>query len=404
MNITRRRFLQGTASTFLLNTSFFRAAFAAGTTSQDILVFIMLRGGWDGLNVVFPWEGSDRAILEAERPKIKIPVTGANAGLRLEGINFGLHPAAHPFYELYQAGKLAFVHAVGLNSDTRSHFDAQFYIESGIPNRRNTPTGWLGRYLASQQAASEINAVSLGSLTPASLNGYANAFSTIDPNWFVLSGRRENQYLQRHALRRMYGYDSWLDQYGQQTLNAIDLLEGTLTTYTPAGDLVYPNTEIGRRLQQLAQLIKADLGLTVAALDMGGWDTHRFQDSRLKGQLDQLSQAVSVFYRDLSDSRVTVVIMSEFGRRLKENSNDGSDHGHGGLMIVLGNQVNGGQVYGQWPGLARDNLYDRADLAVTTDFRLVLSEVLIQQFGVTDIAPIFPDYVPGNLLGLMKST
>ncbi len=410
--INRRQFLVGCSSAIAalagsrLTSLAFADAQTAGADSSDILVVVFLRGGWDALNVVMPISGADRGLYELARPYLKVPTSGANAAINLNG-QFGMHPALNPLSGLYQAKKLAFIHAAGLTSDTRSHFDAQQFIELGTPGVKTTSSGWLTRCLQhiSLSPAVLFPALSAGNSQAMALLGTDNAVSMNNPAGFTLNGNWQYQEAQRAALRDLYSGTSWLDAAGTDTLNTVDLIASTNPgNYTPAGGAVYPRGSFGDNLQSVAQLIKMQLGLRVATIDLGGWDTHQNEGDGGGGyfannQLSPLAQGLAAFYTDLDGGcganyigRTTVVVMSEFGRRLKENANRGTDHGHGSLLLALGGSVKGGAVYGQWPGLRNDQLYDGADLAVTTDYRQVLGEILTRRMGVADVTSVFPGY------------
>jgi uncharacterized protein (DUF1501 family) len=219
-------------------------------------------------------------------------------------------------------------------------------------------------------------------------------------NGFNLTGKADVQLEQRSALRSMYEGSGWLSHYGMETLEAIDSLEGIRPDgYVPAHDANYPKNELGNRLRSLAQMIKLGLGIRAATVDMGGWDTHKDQNGVFANNVGQLSDALLAFYADMRDRRATIVVMSEFGRRLKENASRGTDHGHGNVMMVLGERIRGGKIYGNWPGLKTEQLYDRADLAVTTDYRQVLSEVLARGAHLREV---FPGYSHAPALGLVS--
>jgi uncharacterized protein (DUF1501 family) len=380
---------------------------APGAYNEEILVVVFLRGGWDSLNVVPPIAGPDRGYYETARPDLKVPASGPGAALPLNGL-LGLHPSMAPLYSLYQAQKLAVVHAAGLTSDTRSHFDAMQYMELGTPGVKTTGSGWITRHLQSAPDLPPtilLPALSAGSSQAMSLLGYTDSVSMSSPSGFRLQGNWQYEDLQRAALRDLYSGDSWLDRAGAETLDTVDLIESANPgTYQPANGAVYPNHSFGSNLQAVAQLIKMNVGLRVATIDLGGWDTHEYQGDGSAGYLSTnlltpLAQGLAAFYTDLDgcgasnyNKRTTIVVMSEFGRRLRENANHGTDHGHGNVMLVLGGNVNGGQVYGQWPGLRNDQLYDGADLAITTDYRRVLSEIVTRRLGNPNLGTIFPNY------------
>jgi uncharacterized protein (DUF1501 family) len=391
-------------------------AFAAPTESTsligDTLVVVFLRGGWDALNVVFPIAGVDRGYYESARSEIKVPVSGSGAALPLSA-QFGIHPAMAPLHPLFISGKLAIVNAAGLTSDTRSHFDAMQYMELGTPDNNFSSTGWITRHMQTSPNLPPsilMPALSAGSEQATSLLGSREAVAMSSPSSFDLGGHWNYENLQRTALRHIYNGDTWLYQSGTQSLNALDIIEGANPgDYNPSNGAVYPDSSFGDKLQTIAQLIKMSLGLHVATVDLGGWDTHENQGQGSGGyfasKLTDLASGLAAFYQDLDGShtgRLTLVLMSEFGRRLKENANRGTDHGHGGVMLVMGGHVNGGIVYGSWPGLRNDQLYDNADLAVATDYRRVLSEILVKRLGNPNLDVVFPDYTGYQPLGIVQ--
>ncbi len=382
----------------------------------ETLVIVFLRGGWDALNVVVPLSGSDRGYYEADRPNLKVPVSGTNAALNLNG-QFGLHPAMAPLLSLYQAKKLAIVQGAGLQVDTRSHFDAQLFMDLGTPGVKTTPDGWLTRLLRTWPllpADLHIPALSAGGSQALSLAGYANAVAMETPSSFTLSGFWKYEVSQRAALRDLYNDPGWLGLAGTETLDMIDLIESANPgTYTPANGAAYPSGSFGDSLKTIAQLVKMKLGLRVATVDVGGWDTHQYEGDSGAGyladtQLKPLAQGLAALYTDLTggcganyQDHTTVVVMSEFGRRLKENANHGTDHGHGSAQLILGGSVRGGKFYGTWPGLRNDQLYDGADLAVTTDFRQVLTDIIVSRMGDFEVETVFPGYTGYTPLGLV---
>lgn len=375
--------------------------------NQDILLVVFLRGGMDGLSAVMPIAaGEDRAAYEAARPEIAVPTGGAGAALALDSF-FGLHAAGAPLHELYQAKKLAIVHAAGLTSDTRSHFDAMQYMELGTPGSKSSTSGWLTRHLQTATnlpAQMIMPAMAAGSLAPASLAGSREAIGMTSPRDFSLNTHWNYGDGQRTAMRAMYQGASWLHQAGLQTLDAVDVVESAAPgEYAPANGAQYPDSGFGRDLQAVAQMVKMQLGLRVATVDVGGWDTHEWQGDDGSGYFGDLfgnlARGLHAFYTDLTGTgatdhaqRLTVVVMSEFGRSFQENASRGTDHGHGNVMFVLGGKVNGGAVFGRWPSLATDQLYDRRDLEITTDYRQVLSEILIRRLGNPNLGSIFPQY------------
>ncbi len=384
--------------------------------NQEIVIAVFLRGGMDGLSAVFPIAGNDRGSYEASRENIAVPLTGNNAALPLTDF-FGLHPAGAPLHALYQAQKLAIVHAAGLTSDTRSHFDAMQYMESGTPNSRSATSGWLTRHLTSAPnlpADLIMPALSVGNMQPTSLAGSTEAIGMTSPGSFSFNGNWRYNDKMRQTLRQLYTGDSWLHAAGTETLDAIDVVEyGNPGQYTPENGAVYPGGGFGDSLKTVAQMIKLQLGLRVATVDLGGWDTHEYQGDGGTGyfatHFGELSSGLAAFFTDLSNSsgtdhtkRITIVVMSEFGRTFKQNASRGTDHGHGNVMFVLGGNVKGGTVYGAWPGLANEQLYDHRDVQVTTDYRRVLSEILIRRLGNPNLGYIFPNYSDYQPLGIVN--
>jgi uncharacterized protein (DUF1501 family) len=384
----------------------------ADTGSSDILVVVFLRGGWDAINVTPPIAGRDRAAYEAARPYLKIPVTGKNAALRLTD-QFGLHPGLAPLMELYQGKQLAIIQAAGMpTTNTRSHFDAMRYMELGTPNHNNTTTGWISRYL---QATSllpgglSLPGITIDTVTTSSFLGSPDAAAIRDPKNFLLNDDKLYRKRLLQLLSDMYRGNTWLHSAGQRTLATIRLVEKLKTEdYKPA--VAYPQGELGERLKTLASLIKQSLRVQVATVDLGGWDTHQWQGDNGEGYfanlLQQLGGSLAAFYKDLAAANLTqklnIVVMSEFGRRLAENASRGTDHGHGGAMLLLGGNVNGGKLYGKWPGLEPGQLYDRADLEATTDYRAVLAEVLKVRLKNDRLGMVFPGYGSGQPLGLVR--
>jgi uncharacterized protein (DUF1501 family) len=420
MKPTRRGFVRGCSAAIagLAGTRFTNLAFAApsGDFNDEILVVVFLRGGMDGLNVVMPLGGADRGYYEAARPDLKVPVSGGAAALPLDA-QLGLHPAALPLYELYQDGRLAVVVAAGLNVANRSHFDSMEFIERGTPGIKTTPTGWLTRhFLSAENLPPEIvmPSLSAGNLPQTSLFGDRDNINLSDPNQFSLSyGPWMWRNAQRVALRNLYsGGNTWLHASGLQSLDAMDIIELNVTDdYIPANGAVYPGGSFGDHLEMVAQMIKLDLGLRVTTLDLGGWDTHNGQGDGsggyFAGLLGTLAEGLAALYTDLDGTgaanyanRLTVVVQSEFGRRLSQNDDRGTDHGHGNSMLVLSGNAIGG-VHGVWPGLAPEQLFDFADLDVTTDFRRVLSEILIRRMGNPSLGVVFPGYTDYSPLGVV---
>lgn len=416
-NLSRRGFMVGCSATIAALTGGRLTHVAFGSAeaepNQDILVVVFLRGGMDGLSVVAPMAGDDRGHYEAARPTLALP-TGSS--LKLTDF-FGLHPAAAPLYDLYSAGKAAVIHAAGLTSDTRSHFDAMQYMELGTPDQKTSTSGWLTRHLLTAGNLPEqivAPAIATGGSAPVSLLGSHEAIAMNTPRDFTFNGNWRYGNWQRHALRKMYKGSTWLHQAGLQTLDAVDVIEyASPQSYTPENGAVYPNGGFGSSLRTVAQMIKMQLGMRIATIDLGGWDTHEYQGDQgggyFAGRMAELSSGIHALMTDLSNSsgtdhtkRLTLVVMSEFGRSFRANASRGTDHGHGNVMFVVGGNVNGGKVYGEWPGLAADQLYDRRDLAITTDYRRVLSEILIRRLGNPNLGAIFPGYSGYTPMGILQ--
>lgn len=376
----------------------------------DVLVNIFLRGGMDGLSVVVPF--GDGADYYSARPTQAIaePGRGNNSAIELDG-QFGLHPILAPLRDIYSEGDLAIVHSTGSIDPTRSHFDAMRFMEYGTPGDKIIGTGWIGRHLqsAAWQNESPFRAVGMGAMVPSSLRGPVSALSVRSIGDFHFKGREDELNRLRASLTSLYQVNTSSDLLGKQAglvFETIDTLQQLNPEgYTPAGGAVYPNTEFGMGLQQVAQLIKANVGLEVAALDLGGWDTHENQGTvggSFEYLLMELGDGLAAFYADLADymDGVTVVTMSEFGRRVYENASYGTDHGHGNVMFLMGGGINGGQVFTRWPTLAPEAL-DDGDLAITTDYRDVLSEVVTKRLLNPSLDVVFPNY-EANELGLVQ--
>ena len=383
-----------------------RATFAAelqGARKGKILICLFQRGAADGLNMIVPH--GERAYYAA-RPNIAIPRprTGSDdAALDLDGF-FGLHPALQPFERLYRDGLLAPIHAVGSPSATRSHFDAQDYMESGTPDRKSTEDGWLNRYLAvkgtceecASTKASPFRAVALTPQTPRILEGPAAAVAMNSLGEFTMRGAGSSA----ERLEALYrtGEADLVHGAGREMFEAVRMLQSANPQrYQPEHGAEYPRSQFGQRLREIAQLIKSGVGVEVAFADVGGWDTHVNQgasNGQLAARLTDFSRSVSALVTDLGDRMDDVVIlsMSEFGRMVRQNGNGGTDHGHAGAMFVIGGGVRGGKVHGKWPGLEREQLYEGRDLALTTDFRAVFSDVLTRHLGASSLSPVFPGF------------
>jgi uncharacterized protein (DUF1501 family) len=404
MSITRRIFLRNSAlavvGTAAVPSFLTRAAFGAvesGSLGNKRLVVIFQRGAADGLNIVVP---HGEAQYYAMRPSINIP---RKSVIDLNGF-FGLHPSLSAFQPLWQQGHLAIVHAAGSPDTTRSHFDAQDFMETGTPGVKATEDGWLNRSLrnlpAVAQKASAFRAIALGPSLPRILSGSEPAVAMNNINDFSVGGKNPKASPAANAFEAMYDHssDSVLHGTGEETFDAVKMLKAADPgKYTPAAGANYPKGRFGDSLRQLAQLIKANLGVQVAFADIGGWDHHVNEGStegQLANVLGDFSQSIAAFWTDLGDlgEDTVVVTMSEFGRTARENGNRGTDHGHANVMFVLGGPVKGGKVYGRWPGLADSQLYEGRDLALTTDFRQVIGEAVARHLGNKNLANVFPGY------------
>jgi len=457
MNVTRRLFIKNGGIALasvgfapLMGPVFLRqAAFGAQATAgkrKKTLICLFQRGAADGLNIVIPHGDKD---LYRHRPQLAIPrpQSGtAAAALDLDGF-FGLHPALAPLMPLYKAGHLAAIHACGSPDGTRSHFDAQDYMESGAPGDKRVADGWLSRTvlacpedrakLAAGGSGSPFRAVALGGDhgLPRSLQGDAGAIAIPDLKTFGIglasapAGRAGGGKKQQAAAAAtaattggasagvVDGFETLysgavgdvLHGTGKESFEAINLLKKAVPgTYVPANGAVYPAGRYGDSLKQIAQLVKADVGVEVAFAEMGGWDTHVNEGPRLTQQLREFGQGLAALYADLGDRMDDVVIltMSEFGRAVRSNGNQGTDHGHATCFFALGGAVNGGKVLGKWPGLSEEQLYENRDLALTTDFRTVFGEIAVRHLGAQGLQRVFPGYqgTPADFRGVIRAS
>jgi uncharacterized protein (DUF1501 family) len=365
-----------------------------GSNPGRRLVVVFQRGAADGLNIVVPYREKNYYSM---RPNIAIPQREV---LDLDG-SFGLHPALAAFKPLYDAGHLAIVHAVGSPDSTRSHFDAQDYMESGTPGVKLTEDGWLNRALQAEdirhrQNRSAFRAVALGAEVPRTLAGKITAIALSNLNSFSVGGRVASAVPAASAFESMYGAsgDQIFHSAGEETFDAMKLLKAANPAqYAPRAE--YPNSDFGSSLKQIAQLLKANLGVEAAFTDVSGWDTHQNQgavNGQLANRLRDFSAAIAAFWHDMGDDaeNITLVTMSEFGRTAHENGTGGTDHGHANVMFVLGGNVRGGKVLGRWPGLAKEQLNEGRDLALTTDYRQVLGEIIGRTLAPVNLDTVFP--------------
>lgn len=414
MQVSRRVFLKsgGVAMLGLSTIPAFlqRAIASTAMPNKKKLVVLFQRGAADGLNIVVPF--GQREYYQM-RPSIAIPEPrrgGEAAAIDLDGF-FGLHPSMAPLDPLFQQQQLAIVHAAGSPDTTRSHFDAQDFMESGTPGLKSTEDGWLNRALQSlpEKDATPFRGVAVGANLPRTLRGAAPAIALPDLRQFQVIAQSP---LVEGGFEAMYAQtvDTALRGTGTETFEAIDMLrKANPQRFQPENGADYPRSRYGQSLLQIAQLIKADIGLEVCFLDTGGWDNH-VNEGGVQGQLSNLlrdlGQGLAAFHKDLGDRMqdIVVVTMSEFGRTAHENGNRGTDHGHANCMFVMGGAVKGGKVYGKWPGLASHQLYEGRDLALTTDFRSVLGEVITGHLGNRDLKGVFPgfDNDPRKFPGLLR--
>jgi len=453
LNASRRVFLKSSALAGVVfgaaPRSLMRSVYAAGSGAKGkTMVVIFQRGACDGLNTVIPY--ADQGYAKG-RPSIAIPAPGGGregAALNLDG-HFGLHPALEDLLPLYKEGSLGIVHAIGSPDLTRSHFDAQDFMESGTPGRKSTPDGWMNRCAGSMSATeSKFRAVALTQSLPRILRGGSPAVALARLDDFQIHddiamsegasmapggrGRRDPAAGDRGAGRnrprpkggassaesaaafeKLYAEaaQDMLGKAGRETFEAIEALKvADPAKYQPRAGAVYPRGRLGDSLKQMAQLIKADLGVELAFVDVGGWDHHAGQGAatgQLANLLRQLGGSMAAFHRDLGDrmNDVVVMTMTEFGRTVRENGNRGTDHGHGGVSFVLGGPVKGGRVLGRFPKLSEENLFEGRDLPVTTDFRDLTAEILTRHMGLSSLRSVFPNHEvkPSAFVGALSS-
>jgi uncharacterized protein (DUF1501 family) len=383
-----------------------RAVYAKDASQRKkILIAVFQRGAVDGLNVVVPH--ADPAYYKL-RPTIALPRPNGTdtTAIDLDG-HFGLNPALRALKPLWDRKQLAIVEAVGSPDPTRSHFDAQDYMESGTPGLKATADGWLNRALCPEQKPSPVRAVSLGTEVSRTLRGKNDVLAIGNLNDFQVKDER-----MATTFESLYGVstDKVLNTTARDTFDAVRLVKSIQDKpYVASNAAKYPNGRFGQSLQQIARIIKADVGLEVAFTDMGGWDTHvnevggQPHEGRLAQLLREFGDGLAAFSMDMGDrmADITVVTMSEFGRTARENGNRGTDHGHANVMFALGGSVRGGKVYGEWPGLETEQLYEGRDLDVTSDFRTVLSELVAGQLGNRDMAHVFPGFKSQKPFGVL---
>jgi uncharacterized protein (DUF1501 family) len=443
--INRRVFLRNGAFALLalgLPPDFLRRSALAETTAavrRKTLICIFQRGAVDGLSMVVPF--GEKAYYR-DRSSIAIPApTRGGGALDLDGF-FGLNPALQPLHQLYQRHELAVIHAVGSPHPTRSHFEAQDYMETAEPGR-TVGDGWLNRVLgatdecaqcagrtlgdpaahaadhadaqramaATASGVAALRGVALAEALPLSLRGPQPALALADIDHLGVAGGLDPGL--EAAFQQLYRTSTGdaVRGSGADAFGAIEVLRhADVARYQPAAGVEYPTTPFGRALRQIAQLIKADVGVEIAFADLGGWDTHVAQggeQGQLSRRLDELARSLRALHDDLGDRMddVVVLTMSEFGRTVRENGSGGTDHGHANCMLVLGGPVAGGRVYGQWPGLEPEQCYQGRDLALTTDFRAVFAEIAARHLGASGLNALFPGYTvdPTAWRGVLKA-
>jgi uncharacterized protein (DUF1501 family) len=411
--ITRRDFVAA-ASALALAPNVKAFAASGAEPSQDcLLISIFLRGGMDSLSFIAPVDDPD--YIAARAVELRLLGDGDRPALRLEGglksNDFRIHAEAAPLMDLYRARRLAFVHAAGIANGTRSHFGAQELVERGLANPEDTSRiqgGWMARWLAATGAA-ERPAFAATPSAPDALNTHRDTICAPDLRYGlgVPGGKQALEVLTR-LYHEPHGP---VQQASLRTLDGIQLIDGRLrqadgkvAPYVPANGATYEETEIGRSLQSVARVIRMDLGIRAFAIDMGGWDTHENQPWRFAALTGQLARALAAFHADLQDrlDRLAVVAMTEFGRRLRSNKSNGTDHGHGGVMLVSAPRIAGGAIHGRWPGLKSASLDNGVDLAVTTDVRSVLAELMAGPLATPQARnSVFPQFQP-TPVGLVR--
>jgi uncharacterized protein (DUF1501 family) len=413
--LTRRVFLKaggmalitiGAGPSFL-NRAALAAAAPAPHRRRRVLVTIFQRGAMDGLMAVPPL---DETTLRQLRPRLAMSAARAAGGNAVAdlGVGFGLHPGFAALLPFWQERRLAIVHAVGSPDPTRSHFDAQDYMETGTPGRKGTSSGWLNRAVGLLgHDRTPFRAVAMTPALPRSLYGDQPAVAVTN----LADFRVKLPGADRMAATAGQGFEALYEQAAQgllrhtgtETFEAIDILGATdIAHYQPAAGAVYPKSPLGDALRQIALLIKSDVGLEVAFAESGGWDTHVAQGTgggTFFRRAEDLAQSVAAFWTDLGERQDDVLLttMTEFGRTARENGSGGTDHGHGSCLFVLGNQVAGGRVHGSFPGIQPDALYEGRDLPVTTDFRAVFCDLAGKHLAIRDDATLFPGWTGGRL-------
>ncbi|MEK7468687.1 MAG: DUF1501 domain-containing protein [Planctomycetota bacterium] len=413
-DFNRRDFLRASGAVFgaIASGRFGLSALAdeKGAAVKTVVVLYM-RGGADSLSLVAPYTD---ATYRKIRPTIAVPPPGADGGALDLGGGFGLHPSMKGLHALYKKGMFAPILNVGSPHPTRSHFDAQDFMEYAAPGVRTITEGWLNRWLTATNEGKrkevELRALAAQPLLPRALRGQFPVLAVPEDRAMQAMDEFEGQYGKGGGMEKRS--DDPADKIlgaGQETIRKLRFLQDILAKADGAGGVKYPATTLGRQFQGIAQVIKAGCGLEVAAADYNGWDHHAkegVEDGQMADMLKNVSDTLAAFAEDLGEARmkdVLVLTMSEFGRTVAENGNNGTDHGHGGIMLALGGQVDGGKIFGKWTGLEPKSLYEERDMPVHTDFRLPFTEVLSGFLGFTKMEKFFPDWKPqAPALGFLK--
>ncbi|MCG7916707.1 MAG: DUF1501 domain-containing protein [Candidatus Thiodiazotropha taylori] len=362
-------------------------------TDKDLLVCLFQRGAADGLNSLVPYTDPE---YYSQRPNIAVPAPGAQGGaIDLDG-HFALHPALSPLKAIYDSGQLALVHATGIPHNSRSHFVAQDIVERGVSAKPLPSSGWLGRHLSLDPVSngSAFRIVSISGNVPVSLHGASEPLAISNLSEFGFSQEIiDSGYTE--VLGNLFDDQIPFAAPAQAALSALTELQAAeLESILPEHGASYPDTELGKKMQQTAQLIKSNLPVEVICIDAGGWDHHENLPGNLQQSLTDLADSLSAFHTDMADlmQQISLFVMTEFGRRVAENASVGTDHGTGGVAYAMGGGVNGGQVITDWPGLSTADLHFGEDLAITTDLRTLLAELLNKRLGGTDLAQVFPGF------------
>lgn len=373
--------------------------------NRDVIISIFLRGGIDGLTAVPPLGDPRYAVL---RPNLALRAPGSASGTAAVDLNgfFGLHPSAAPLKSLYSAGRLAVVCATGVTSENRSHFDMQDFMERAYLDKTGVFTGWLNRHLelSASGNTSPFRALGIGNAVQRTIKGAVPAIGLSSISRFGLQTQADEHDTIDRAMIDLFNQSAEMDRQTQAAFSAVDTLAKLTAIPTPVQNgAVYPTTTFGTGMKELAQMIKIDVGIECACIDLGGWDHHDAQLTRIAPLLDELAKTLLAFDTDMGArmANVSVVVMSEFGRRARENGSAGTDHGHGNVVFALGGGVNGGQVFGTWPTL-NESALDQGDVAITTDYRAILADLLSKRGGNQNLAATLPGFSVGPALGLFK--